>query len=470
MTIAGTDAGLLAPGWAGSPAETDLTDEAWLQAMLDVEAALARGQAELGLVPAWAAAAITDAAHAERLDLVDLARRARLAANPVVALVPAFTSVVAAEFPPAAEFVHRGATSQDVLDSATMVLARRVLGRIAADLDRVAAALAGHARTHRDTVVAARTLAQHAVPTTFGLRAAGWLRPVTDALARVSEVAGRLPVQLGGAAGTLAAYREYAALDRPGCDADAVTLALVGAVADQVGLAAPVLPWHTARTPVAELGSVLALVTGVLGKFALDVQTLSRTEIGEVAEPLAPGRGASSAMPHKRNPVLATLVVSAARQVPAHALVLCQCLLAEDERPAGAWHAEWQPLREALRLTAGAAGVAAELAEGLVVRPDRMAANLGLTGAELVTERVGAVLAPTVGKAAAKELLARVVAEGVPLPEALARAGLPPESLVDLLDPARYTGVAGVLVDRALAEYSELQAENRAETHPIDLG
>ncbi|OLF13953.1 3-carboxy-cis,cis-muconate cycloisomerase [Actinophytocola xinjiangensis] len=470
MTDAGTDAGLLAPGWAGTPAEAGLTDEAWLQAMLDVEAALARGQAELGLVPAWAAAAITGAARAERLDLVDLARRARLAANPVVALVPAFTAVVAAEHRPAAEFVHRGATSQDVLDSATMVLAGRALGQVAADLDRVAAALARHAGTHRDTVVAARTLAQHAVPTTFGLRAAGWLLPVVDALARVRDLAGRLPVQLGGAAGTLAAYREYAALDRPGCDADAVTLALVGAVADQLGLAVSVLPWHTARTPIADLGSVLALVTGVLGKFAVDVRTLSRTEIGELTEPAAPGRGASSAMPQKRNPVLATLVVSAAQQVPAHALVLTQCLLAEDERPAGAWHAEWQPLREALRLTAGAAGCAAELAEGLVVRPERMAATLGLTGAELVTERVGAVLAPTIGKAAAKELLAGVVAEGVPLPEALAGAGLAPESLVDLLDPARYTGLAGPLVDRALTEYVEFRAGARAENHPIDLG
>ncbi|WP_326733047.1 adenylosuccinate lyase family protein [Streptomyces phaeochromogenes] len=464
----GTDAGLLAPTWAGTPAAAEVTDEAWLQAMLDAEVALARAQYAVGLTPAAAVRAIASVARADRLDLVALAHAARAAANPVVALVTAFTEVVAAKDPPAAEYVHRGSTSQDILDSAAMLVARRVLGLVAADLERTGAALATLADAHRHTVLAGRTLAQHAVPTTFGLKAAGWLQLVGDALVRVRAVAASLPAQLGGAAGTLAAYREYALLDRrqggdpAGGDGG---VELLRPFAEALGLAEPVLPWHTVRTPVAEVGAVLQLVTGALGKFALDVQTLSRTEIGEVSEPAATGRGASSAMPQKRNPALATLIVSAARQVPAHALVLAQCLLAEDERPAGAWHAEWQPLREALRLAGGAAHTAVELAEGLVVHPERMLANLGLTGGALVTERLTVVLAPAFGKVRAKKLLTAASAEaagtGRPLADVLSQhpelsALFTPARLSALLDPAQYTGAADALVDRALGRFAEL--------------
>nr|BDI54817.1 nitrosuccinate lyase [Streptomyces sp.] len=471
----GTDAGLLAPTWADTPAAAEVTDEAWLQAMLDAEVALARAQYTVGRTPAAAVAAIVSAARADRLDLVALAHAARAAANPVVALVTAFTELVAAKDPAAAEYVHRGSTSQDILDSAAMLVARRVLGLIAADLDRVRAALAALADTHRHTVLAGRTLAQHAVPTTLGLKAAGWLQPVTDALVRVRAVASTLPAQLGGAAGTLAAYGEYAVLDGGQRETDGEGngrrgeggTELLRPFAQALGLAEPVLPWHTARTPVAELGAVLQLVTGALGKFALDVQTLSRTEIGEVSEPAATGRGASSAMPQKRNPVLATLIVSAARQVPAHALVLAQCMLAEDERPAGAWHAEWQPLREALRLAGGAAHTAVELAEGLVVHPERMLANLHLTGGAVVTERLTVALAPALGKARAKTLLTAATAEasdtGRPLAEVLREhpelsARFTPARLAQLLDPAGYTGAADALVDRALRAYGGLAA------------
>jgi 3-carboxy-cis,cis-muconate cycloisomerase len=472
----GTDAGLLAPTWAGTPAAAEVTDEAWLQAMLDAEVALVRAQHAVGLTPAAVVETIASAARVERLDLSALARAARAAANPVVALVTAFTEVVAAQDPGAAEYVHRGSTSQDILDSAAMVIARRVLGLIGGDLSRVAAAFAALADTHRHTVLAGRTLAQHAVPTTFGLKAAGWLELVVDATVRVRAVASGLPAQLGGAGGTLAAYREYAAVDRAGrreTDSrggtaradrtpDAGGLELLGPFSSALGLAEPTLPWHTVRTPVAELGAVLQLVTGALGKFALDVQTLSRTEIGELSEPTAAGRGASSAMPQKRNPALATLIVSAARQVPAHALVLAQCLLAEDERPAGAWHAEWQPLREALRLAGGAAHTAVELAEGLVVHPERMRTNLDLTGGAIVAERLAVALAPALGKARAKKLLTAASAEaadtGRPLSELLIAdpelsARLPSAQLAELLDPARYTGAADALIDRALRRY-----------------
>ncbi|MGI5195102.1 class-II fumarase/aspartase family protein [Streptomyces sp. CA-288835] len=460
----GTDAGLLAPTWAGTPVAAEVTDEAWLQAMLDAEVALARAQHAVGLTPAAAVEAIASVAHADRLDLVALAHAARAAANPVVALVSAFTEVVAARDVAAAEYVHRGSTSQDILDSAAMLVARRVLGLIAADLERTGTALAALADTHRHTVLAGRTLAQHAVPTTLGLKAAGWLQLVADALTRVRTVASALPAQLGGAAGTLAAYREYAALDG-GVGEGGVEL--LAPFAEALGLAEPVLPWHTVRTPIAELGAVLQLVTGALGKFALDVQTLSRTEIGEVSEPAAAGRGASSAMPQKRNPALATLIVAAARQVPAHALVLAQCMLAEDERPAGAWHAEWQPLREALRLTGGATHTAVELAEGLIVHPDRMLANLELTGGAIVTERLTVALAPVLGKVRAKKLLTAASAEAADTgrtigevlsghPEVTAR--FTPDQLSELLDPARYTGAADALVDRALRGYESLES------------
>lgn len=462
----GTDSGLLAPTWAGSPVEAEVTDEAFLQAMLDVEAALARAQASLGVLPASAARAISAAARAERLDLVELARRARAAANPVVAFVTAFTAVVASDSADAAEYVHRGSTSQDILDSACMLVSQRVLDLVADDLERVARALAALADRHRDTVQAGRTLTQHAVPITFGLKAATWLQLVLDALTRVRSIT--LPAELGGAAGTLAAYEEYAALDRPGARLDGTEL--IAPFATELGLAEPVLPWHTIRTPIADLGAVLQLVTGALGKFALDVQTLSRTEIGELAEPAAPGRGASSAMPQKRNPVLATLIVTAARQVPVLALTLSQSMLAEDERPAGAWHAEWQPLREALRLAGGASHLATELAEGLQVHPDRMLDNVRLTHGEIVTERLNVALAPALGKATAKSVLAEASraahTTGKPLAEILGAreelAGLiTPTQLADLLDPARYTGAANSLIDRALARAASLSEPGR---------
>lgn len=425
--------------------------------MLDAEAGLARAQARCGTVPAHAAEAITAAARAELLDVRELALAARETANPVVGVVKALTAVVAQRSPAAAEYVHRGSTSQDVFDTGAMLVAARALRLIVADLRDVADALAGLAAAHRDTVMAGRTLALHAVPTTFGLKAAGWRRLVLDSVERLERVAhGGLPVALGGAAGTLAGYLQYAG---EGTDPAAVLDDLGAAFADETGLAVPVLPWHALRTPVADLGAALAHTAGALGKIAADVLVLTRTEVGEVAEPAVAGRGASSAMPHKRNPVLATLIRSAALQVPALATVLLQCLPAEDERSAGVWHAEWQPLREALRLTGGAAHTAVELARGLTVHPERMRANLEATGGQLVSERVSAVLAPRLGKAAAKELLtqASLVASGTGRPLADVLAELPElagvlsrDEASALLDPAGYTGAAGQLVDRSL--------------------
>jgi 3-carboxy-cis,cis-muconate cycloisomerase len=405
-------ADLLSPVAAGTAAEAATAGEAWLRALLDAEAALARAQARLGLIPDGVAQAIAEA----RPDLGELAERARGAGNPVVPLVAELRTV-------AGEHVHQGATSQDIMDTAAMLVADRTRRIVLTDLGRTLDALAGLARRHRDTPMAGRTLGMQAVPTTFGLKAAGWLTAVAQARDRLAAV--RLPAQLGGAAGTLAAFG---------------TVALLPAFAEETGLAEPVLPWHTLRAPVADLGAALALVAGALGKIAVDVVLLAQTELGEVAEPAAPGRGGSSAMPHKRNPVLATMIRSAALRVPAYAQVLFQSQAAGLERPAGEWHAEWLPLNDSLRMTGGAAETAAELAGGLEVHPDRMRENLR---DELLSEHVAAVLAEHSGREDADKAVAAALREGRPLSD-LVPGGV---------DPADVVGCAPELVDRALAAY-----------------
>nr|WP_206439105.1 3-carboxy-cis,cis-muconate cycloisomerase [Streptomyces scabichelini] len=434
---------MLAPGWAGSPASSATGDTAFLQALLDAEAALTCAQASLGLAPPDAAAAVDAAADAARFDVHDLALRARAGGNPVIPLVADLTAAVGAVDEEYAPYVHRGATSQDIMDTAMMLVAARTLDLVLADLARTEHALARHAREHRDTAMPGRTLTQHAVPTTFGLKAAGWRSLALDARDRVQAVRDGLPAQLGGAAGTLAAFTAYGASD---------TGALVEAYARELGLATPVLPWHTLRTPVADLAGALAFTAGALGKTAADVLTLTRTEIRELSEG---SRGGSSAMPHKANPVRATLIAAAARRAPQLAATLYGSLAAEDERPAGAWHAEWEPLRDLLRLVGGAARDAAELTEGLRVHPEAMRAHLDLTHGLIVSERLSAELAPVLGRARAKELLTRAAeranAENRPLLELLTEEPeLKELDLAALTDPTQYTGSAGALTDRAL--------------------
>ncbi|MGW2706841.1 3-carboxy-cis,cis-muconate cycloisomerase [Streptomyces sp. NPDC001340] len=434
------DTGLLAPGWGLSEAASETGDHAYLRALLDAEAALTRAQSALGLAPAEAAAAVTEAAVPANFGIRSLAARTPAGGNPVIPLVADLTAAVGEEYGP---YVHRGATSQDIMDTATMLVAVRTLEPILTDLGRTERALAGLAAEHRDTPMPGRTLTQHAVPTTFGLKAAGWRSLVLDARDRVARVRDSLPAQLGGAAGTLAAFQAYGAQD---------TDAPTQAYAREVGLAAPALPWHTLRTPVADLAGCLAFTAGALGKLAVDVLTLSRTEVGEVSEGSG---GGSSAMPHKANPVRSTLLAAAARRAPQLAATLYGSLAAEDERPAGAWHAEWEPLRDLLRLVGGAVAHAAELTEGLRVHPAAMRRNLDTTRGLIVSERLSAALAPVLGRARAKELLTelarRAHEEGRALRELLAEeAELKDVELDDLTDPARYTGFAGALTDRAL--------------------
>jgi len=441
VTSAGPDdTGLLAPGWAGSPAASATSDTAYLQALLDAEAALSRAQSTLDLAPAGAATAVTEAADAARFDVRSLAERARGGGNPVIPLVADLTKAVGEEFGP---YVHRGATSQDIMDTATMLVAVRTLELVLADLGRTERALARLAAGHRDTAMPGRTLTQHAVPTTFGLKAAGWRSLTLDARDRIEAARHSLPAQLGGAAGTLAAFTVYGAQD---------TQALTAAFARELGLREPLLPWHTLRTPIADLAGCLVFTAGALGKVAADVLVLGRTELAEVAEGSG---GGSSAMPHKANPVRSTLIAAAARRAPQLAATLYASLAAEDERPAGAWHAEWEPLRELLRLVGGAARDAAELAEGLRVNADAMREHLDLTHGLIVSERLSAELAPVLGRARAKALLTEVAkrtyAEGRPLADLLAEEPeLKDVDLAELTDPARYTGSAGALTDRAL--------------------
>ncbi|MFJ2554355.1 MULTISPECIES: 3-carboxy-cis,cis-muconate cycloisomerase [unclassified Streptomyces] len=449
------DTGLLAPGRAGCRAETATGDPAFLRAMLDAEAALTRAQAALGLAPDGAARAVGAACDAARFDARDLALRARDGGNPVIPLVADLTAALPPAFAP---YVHRGATSQDILDTAAMLVAARTLEPVLADLDRTERALARLAAEHRDTVMPGRTLTQHAVPTTFGLKAAGWRSLVLDARDRLRAVRATLPAQLGGAAGTLAAFEAYGREASGPADGteDGAGLRLPAVFAAELGLVEPALPWHTLRTPVADLAAALAFTAGALGKPAADVLTLSRTEIGEVSEGAG---GGSSAMPHKANPVRATLIAAAARRAPALAATLLGSMAAEDERPAGTWHAEWEPLRDLLRLVGGAARDAAELAEGLRVHAGSMREHLYLTQGLIVSERLSAELAPLVGRARAKALLTEAArrsrTESTTLAAVLtAVLADEPEltglDLAELTDPTRYTGSAGTLTDRAL--------------------
>ncbi|MDQ3344087.1 MAG: 3-carboxy-cis,cis-muconate cycloisomerase, partial [Actinomycetota bacterium] len=327
----------------------EVEDAAWLQALLDVEAALARASAQAGLMPERHAEAITAACRAERFDVAALGAEAAEGGNPVIPLVRALTAAVPGD---AAGWVHRGATSQDILDTAMVLVARRALQPLCADLRASRDAAALLAQEHRDTVMVGRTLLQQAVPTTFGLKAAGWAMAAHDAECRLVTVEGTLPAQLAGAAGTLAA------LDGRG-------LEVLATFARELDLRVPVLPWHTARLPVGDLAGALGTAAGVLSKIAVDVLLLAQTEVGEVSEGAA-GRGASSAMPHKRNPVAALSARAAARRAPGLVATLLACMEQEHERGAGVWQAEWQPLSDLLASVGSAAAWMQDCLEHLV--------------------------------------------------------------------------------------------------------
>jgi 3-carboxy-cis,cis-muconate cycloisomerase len=351
------------------------TDVAWLQAMLDAEAALARALAAAGLISEPDAEAIAAACRAERFDAAAIAQAATASGNPVVPLKAALTDAVEG---PAAGQVHRGATSQDILDTAAMLVTARALEPLLEDLAAAGHAAATHARRHRDTPMAGRTLLQQAVPVTFGLKAAGWLAGLENARRWLVEVrVERLAVQLGGAAGTLASLGEAGPR-------------VLSAYATALGLAEPALPWHTLRGRIGELASALAVVSGATAKVARDIVLLAQTEVAEVHE--ARG-GGSSTMPHKRNPVAAICALGCAQQAPGLAATLLGAMGQEHERAAGAWHAEWRPLRELLITCGTAAAWLRACLDGLEVDADRMRANLELPGGVPSDERTGEAIA-----------------------------------------------------------------------------
>lgn len=337
-------------------------DAACLQAMLDTEAALARAEARVGLFPAEHAAAITAACVASRFDIAELGRAAAEAGNPVVPLVDRLRDIVGGG---AATHVHAGATSQDIIDTATMLVAGRALTAIAADVDVAGDAAAALAAEHRHTVMAGRTLLQQALPTTFGAKAAAWLSGLDDAAELLTSVRDRrLAVQLGGGAGTLAALHPHGP-------------SIVALLAEELGLAVPEMPWHTNRSRISELAGAVGVTAAALAKPARDVTLLAQTEIGEVREGV-PGRGWSSAMPHKRNPVAAVTTLANTAQAPGLvATVLAATAGHEHERAAGSWHAEWHPLRELCIAVGSAAAWLGDCLTHLEVDPTRMRANIG---------------------------------------------------------------------------------------------
>lgn len=339
---------------------TAVDDRAWLTAMLEAEAALARAEARAGLIPGEHAEAIGRACRPEAFDIAALGRAAAESGNPVVPLVAALRGVVGG---PAAVDVHRGATSQDILDTALMLVVGRALVPLLADLEAAADAAARLADAHRATRIAGRTLLQQAVPTTFGETAAGWLAGLDAAAGRLHDVRGsRLAVQLGGPAGTLAELGTAAP-------------AVVRAFAEELGLGEPTGPWHAERTRIADLAGALGTAAGAVAKPALDVVLLAQTEVAEVSEG-SPGLGGSSSMTHKHNPVAAVASRACAAQAPGLVSTILAAAVGEHQRAAGAWHAEWLPMRSLLTSVGSAAAWLRECLTHLVVHPERMRANI----------------------------------------------------------------------------------------------
>lgn len=424
------------------------SDRGRLQGMLDFEAALARATARAGLIPGPAASPIESLCRAELFDVGALSRGAAAAGNPAIPMVKALTALVERRDHDAARFVHWGATSQDAMDTGLVLQLRSALELIDAGLVNLSDASAKIASQHKRTPVAGRTWMQQAAPVTFGLKAAGWLSAIERHRQRVKELRARaLVLQFGGAAGTLAA------LGNRGLD-------VAAALAGELKLSLPDIPWHAQRDRMAEVATTLGLLVGSLGKIARDVALAMQTEIGEASEPAAPGRGGSSTLPHKRNPVSSAVVLAAAARVPALVSVMLAAMVQEQERGLGNWHAEWETLPEICMLAAGALGHMTLVMEGLETDARRMRQNLDATRGLIMAEAVSSALAPKLGRQAAHELVeaacVRAVEQGTSLRDVLEQdtklaAHLSAAELNRLFDPQSYLGVAEQLVDRALA-------------------
>jgi len=454
---------LLDPLAGAGDADALLGGTAWLHACVRFEVQLVHALASQQLVSAESAAAAEGLLHA-RLDVAAIADAGRAGGNPVIPLVKRLGALADAASDGTSGDLHVGATSQDVLDSAAMIVAGQVIAQVGRDLATLVRLLARLAELHRGTPMAGRTLGQHASPVTFGLVVSGWLGGILAARARLLAVGDSLPVQYGGAVGSRAILRDTIAQRRPDADAEPIVAAVLRSLADGLGLRDSA-PWQSNRMPIVELGSALAGVVGAIGSMAADIAVLSRTEIAEVAERLAAGEGGSSAMPHKRNPVTSVLLVSAARRSPALVATLFDALVTEDQRSSGAWHSEWQTLRELERLAIEASATAAALAERLEVDAARMRSNVETTDGLIYSERVTAILAESIGKTDAFELVEAAARESVQTsrPLQVVMAGrlanhddVLRSRVLAAFDPDNGLESAGVIVDSVVARAKDL--------------
>jgi len=420
------------------------SDENRTQKYLDVEAALARVQGRLGLIPAEAAEEIVRHCSVDRIDMDALRRQTERIGYPVLGVVSQLNALCRDGL---GEYCHWGATTQDITDTATVLQMREAFELIEADLEAISAALAGLARRYRDTPMAGRSNLQQAVPVSFGYKMAGLLAAIERHRERLAQLKPRLLVgEFAGAAGTLASLEKGAMQTQEG-------------LMRELGLGQPVIAWHTLRDCVAEAGAFLGLLGGTLGKLSMDVKLLMQTEVGEVFEPFAHGRGSSSTMPQKRNPISGCYIHGAISVVRQHAAALMDAMVADHERSTGPWQIEWIVLPEAFCLTAGALRQARALVEGLEVDEARMRANLDLTHGLVASEAVMMGLGPHLGRERAHDLVydlcREAIAQNRPLVDLLAENAeisrhLDRPALERLCDPANYLGLAGAMVDRVL--------------------
>jgi 3-carboxy-cis,cis-muconate cycloisomerase len=423
-------------------------DVAYLQHMLDFEAALARAEAAAGVIPEGAAGPITKACRAEAFDLAALAEAATRSGNLAIPLVKALTAKVAEADADAARYVHWGATSQDVIDTASMLTLRAAIDTLLGDVDRAIAGFAGLAKQHRDTPVVARTWLQHALPMPFGLKLAEYAAALHRSHVRLRRLRREgLALQFGGAAGTLAALGDKGWL-------------VTEKLALELALTLPDAPWHTHRDRIAEAASVFAILAGTCGKIARDVQLMMQTDVAEAFEPSGEGRGGSSTMPHKRNPVAAATALAAATMAPNLAATIFAAQVQDHERSAGPWHAEWPTLPMLQLVTSGALAAIVDIAEGLEVDAARMRLNLGATHGLIMAEAVTMALAEKIGKSEAHHLVEaaskKAVADKKDLRDVLTRdakvtAHLDAGRLTNLFEPMAYQGASQAMIDRLLA-------------------
>ena len=439
---------LLGRLFRSSAAAAAFGDRARLQGMLDFEAALARAEAQVGVIPPAAAGGIQARCRVELFDLEHLAGATALAGNPAIPLIKALEGLVAADDPEAARYVHWGATSQDAMDTGLVLQLRRFAAVLEGELDSLSGALAQLAEAHRTTPLAGRTWLLQGPPVTLGLKAAGWLDAVERQRTRLVELLPRaLVLQFGGAVGTLSSLGGRG-------------LEVAQVLARELGLPLPAAPWHAHRDRLAEVATFLGLLAGTLGKLGRDLSLLAQTEVAEAFEPAAEGRGGSSAMPHKRNPVAAAVLLAAAARAPGLVATMLAAMVQEHERGLGGWHAEWETLPELCALVAGAVPVAAEAVAGLEVDAARMRANLDASGGQIFSEAAAMALAARVGRPQAREIVERAsrraAQAGRPLREVLAEEPLaarhlPSAELDRIFDPEQGLGEAAAFVDRVLA-------------------